>query len=153
MSLPINKKQFEGSLARFIEKYERLPYLTEDDVEVEFKNKKKEIELRPYRASRYIREFYGDIDKMSEELLDGNTITYKMIADILNLTTTVVRNAITKETANPQPEVRRGIHMFFGKDYYPELEQHATKCSNCTRRCKHEYWVDMLFCPDYKEKK
>ena len=153
-NLPITKQQFDDNIINFINIYKRLPYLSEDDIGVEFINDKKEKELRPYRASRYIKEFYGSQDKMSKELLKNKVITYKSIADVLGLTETLVANAITGETANPQKEVRRGIDLFFNKDYYEKLGKYATRCGSCTSRsCKQFYWVEVTSCKNYKERK
>lgn len=154
ISLPITKEQFEGSLPDFINTYKRLPYIHDDDVSVEIKNDKGELELRPYRANRYIREYYGGQDKMTEELLEREIITYKSIADTLNLTETLVRNAIEKSTQNPQLHVRRGLDIYFNRDLYKkELGDYNDRCQNsCSRRCKQFYYMDTGACSRYKQK-
>ena len=127
--------------------------MSEDDIEVGFENDDKELEFRPFRASRYIMAFYKNQDKMSEELLKENIITYKMIGEILNMTETVVENTVTKETVNPEKRNRRLIHMFFNHDYYTELGKYADRCMDCEGcKCKHEYWVSVISCPSYKKK-
>ena len=155
ISLPITKKQFEGSIPDFINKYRRLPFLREDDVEIEVKNDDGEIEKRPYRANRYINEYYGSQDNMVQELFDTGIISYKTIAKILGLTETVVKNAITLETKNPKIEVRRRLHIFFNKDFYEkELGRYNDRCqNNCSRRCKQYYFSDTYLCSKYKAKK
>ena len=155
ISLPITKKQFEGSIPDFINKYRRLPYLKEDDIEVKIKNDDGEIENRPYRASRYINEYYGNQDNMTKELFDKGIISYKSIAETLDLTETVVKNAMTLETKNPKIEVRRGLDIFFNKDLYEkELGKYSDRCVNsCSRRCKQYYFSDTYLCSRYKRKK
>jgi hypothetical protein len=136
-------------------KYKRLPYLKEDDVEIPIKNDDGEMEIRPYRASRYVTEYYGDEDKMTQELFDKGIISYEYIADVLGLTGTLVKNAMTLETKNPQLEVRRGLHIFFNKDFYEKkLGKYNQKCTeSCSRRCKQYYFSDTIPCSKYKRKK
>lgn len=152
ISLPITKEQFLDGVLKFINTYGRLPYIEEDDIEVSIVVKNGKKELRPYRASRYIKEYYNTQDKLTESLLDNKLITYKSIANTLGLTEVVTRNAITKQTKNPQAEVRRQLHMFFNKDLYKELGEYANLCSRCNKRCKQHYFVDVK-CKNYKEKK
>lgn len=126
--------------------------MDEDDIEVEIKNKKGEVELRPYRANKYIKEYFTNEDNLVEYLFDKKIITYKIISEILKLTETVVKNAIEKETKNPQTDVRKKIHLFFNKDYYEELGKYAKLCSKCTKKCKQVYYVPVE-CKKYKAKK
>ena len=152
--LPITQKQFEKSIPNFIDKYYRLPYLKEDDIEIEVKNDDSEIELRPYVAKRYVSEFYGNQDKMTKELFDKNIITYKLIADITGLTETLVENTIEKKTKNPEIGVRRKIDMFFNNDFYgKELGKYNDRCMDCKKKCKQPYYSTIVVCPNYKEKK
>ena len=152
--LPITKKQFEKSIPDFIKKYNRLPFLKEDDVEINMKNDKGKMELKPYRANRYIEEFYGNQDKMTKELFDKNIITYKLIADITELTETIVKNIITKETKNPDIQARHKIDMFFNNDFYEkELGKYNDRCMDCKKKCKQHYYSTIVVCPNYKEKK
>lgn len=155
ISLPITKKQFEDSIPDFIHKFKRLPYMKEDDVEVKIKNDNGEIESKPYRARKYIREYYDNQDNMTEELFDKGVISYESIADVLGLTPTLVKNAMTLSTKNPEIKVRRKLDIFFNKDFYEnELGKYNTKCMGCGRRkCKQDYYVDIISCKRYKEKK
>lgn len=152
-NLPITKEQFIEGTLKFINIYKRLPFLSEDEIEVELENKDGEIEIRPFRANRYITEYFKNQDKMSEYLLKENIITYKSIGEVLNITPTIVENTITKKTANPEKRNRRLIHLYFNKDYYTELGMYADKCMDCKGcKCKQEYWVDLISCPKYKKK-
>lgn len=127
--------------------------MDEDDVEVECEDNNGGLIYRPYRANRYIQEYFSNQDKLTEFLFDKNVISYKLIADTLNLTETVTRNAITKRTVSPKLEVRRLIHMFFNKDYYEELGKFATLCAKCARRkCKQNYDAQVE-CKNYMTKK
>lgn len=151
-SLPITKEQFDGSIIPFVNKYKRLPYLSEDDVEVEIEVDG-EIEVRPYRASRYISAFYGNQDKMTKYLIDNKIITYKLVAEITGYTETLISNVMEKKTKNPNVRVRRAVDIFFNKDYYEkELDKFADRCENCKlRSCKQSYWVEVR-CPNFKAK-
>ena len=91
---------------------------------------------------------------MTKELFDKNIITYKLIADITELTETIVRNTVEKQTANPEIHVRRKIDMFFNKDLYEkELGKFNDRCMDCKKKCKQPYYSTIVVCPNYKEKK
>lgn len=143
----------KGSL-KFIDKYKRLPFYKEDDIEVEKLNDNNEIELRPYRALKYVDEYFENQDKFADYLLKEKIITYKSIADIIGYSETITTNAITKTTKNPDVGVRRAIDIFFNKDYYEkELGLYANLCVKCTsRKCKQFYFVEVN-CKNYKAKK
>lgn len=112
------------------------------------------MELKPYRANRYIEEFYENQDNMIDELFDKNIITYKLIADTTGLTETLVENTIEKETKNPDIEARRMIHIFFNKDFYEkELGKYNDRCMGCKKKCKQSYYATIVVCPNYKKKK
>lgn len=147
-----NDELIKGSLD-FINRYKRLPCNREDSIDVEKLNDDNEIEIRTYKSLKYINELFGGQEKFAKHLLDNEIITYKLIADTLGLTEVVVRNAIMKQTKNPQPEVRRGLEVFFNDDLYKELGLYASLCEKCTsRKCKQFYWVEVK-CKNYKEKK
>lgn len=147
-----NDELIKGSLD-FINRYKRLPCNREDSIEVEKLNDDNEIEIRTYKALKYINELFGGQEKFAKYLLDNEIITYKLIANTLGLTELIIRNAMTKQTKNPQPEVRRGLEIFFNDDLYKELGLYASLCEKCTKRnCKQFYWVEVK-CKNYKEKK
>ena len=100
------------------------------------KNDKGKMELKPYRANRYIEEFY------------------EKVAGITGLTETVVKNIITKETKNPDIEARRYLDIFFNKDFYEkELGAYNDRCMDCKKKCRQNYYVAIIECPNYKVKK
>ena len=148
----INKDELIKGSLDFINKYKRLPLYKEDDIEVEKLNDNNEIELRTYRALKYVNEHFKNQNKFAEYLLKEKIITYKSIADIIGYSETITTNAIVKQTKNPQAEVRRQLHIFFNKDLYKELGEYANLCSGCTKRCKQHYFVEVK-CKNYKEKK
>ena len=151
-NLPITKQQFDDSIMPFVDKYKRLPYLSEDDIEIEVEVDG-EIEIRPYRSSRYISAYYGSQERMTSYLIDNDIITYKFVAEITGYTETVITNAITKSTKNPEVGVRRGIHNFFNFDFYEkELGKFAKRCVECKNSCKQFYWAEVR-CPNFKAKK
>ena len=59
---------------------------------VEIINNDGEKELRPYRASKYITEYYKTKNKLTDALFDKQIITYKSIGDVLGYTETITRN-------------------------------------------------------------
>ena len=149
----INKDELIKGSLDFINKYKRLPLYKEDDIEVEKLNDNNEIELRSYRALKYINEYFKNQDKFADYLLKEKIITYKSIANIIGYSETITTNAITKTTKNPDVGVRRAIDIFFNKDYYEkELGLYASLCEKCTKRCKQHYFVEVE-CKKYKAKK
>ncbi len=153
----ITQDEFIKGVFRFIDDYDRLPYFSEDNIELDFetvdKNSKAITETRPYRANKYIKKFYGNQKNMTKNLLDSGLLTYKKIADVLGLTETIVRNTITKTTKNPEVANRRKIHMFFNADFYEkELGKHMDICVSCQKSCKQFYWIKSFICPKYTSK-
>ncbi len=152
-NLPITKQQFLDSIVPFIKVYRRLPYIDEDDILVPIEDKDGSIVSSPYRAKRYIEAYFDGQDNLTEYLFEKCIITYDSIANIIGSTKTVVENAITTSTKNPDVEVRRDIHVFFNKDFYEgKLDSYNAKCMDCKRKCKQGYWVG-LSCNKYIEKK
>lgn len=130
-----------------------MPYLKEDNIKIEFQEDNGEVELRPYRANRYIGEYYGSQEKATKELFDKEIITYDIVAKVISLTPTVVKNIINKEIKNPNSNARRRIEIFFNKDFYKELGRYNDRfCANCTKRkkCGQAYWVDVISCPSFR---
>ena len=150
----INKDELIKGSLEFIDKYKRLPLYKSDDIVVEKLNDENEIELRTYKALKYVNEHFKNQNKFAEYLLKEKIITYKSIADIIGHSETVITNAITKSTKSPDVRVRRAIDVFFNKDNYEkELGKYASRCVDCTSRaCKQFYWVDVR-CPNFKAKK
>jgi len=127
--------------------------MDEDDVNVEIINGNGDKELRPYKANKYIKEYYKTQEKFIDEMFSNKIITYKSIGEILKLTETVTRNAITKSVKDLDVRIRRSIHIFFNKDYYPELGLYNNRCIDCTNKCKQNYWVNVVACNKYKKSK
>lgn len=152
----INQDELIKGTLQFIEKYKRLPYQKEDDIEVQKLNDKNEVEIKPYRASKYIKEYYTNQDKFTEALFKQNVITYNLVGNILGLTPTVIKNTITKSNKNPDIKVRRQLEVFFNKDFYKgELPALNEVCKTCAKKadCGQYYWVDLVGCKKYREKK
>jgi len=123
-----------------------------DDVEIEVENDDGEMELKPYRANRYINEFYGGQDNCTEELFKKGLVAYQQIADLYDYTETLIKNAYEGATQNPQIGVRRALHVFFNKDLYEDrLDKYHSLCMGCKKRCKQAYWVG-LTCSRYNKK-
>lgn len=138
-------EKFNKSIIDFISIYERLPFIDEDEIYIKVTNNDI-VEERPFKAGKYIKEYYKTKDRLVEYLFDNNLVTYKMIAEIYETTPTIIRNAITKKTAKPDIKVRRSIEMFFNKDYYKELGEYTDRCTKCKRKCKQFYWTRIFSC-------
>ena len=151
-NLPITKEQFINSIIPFINTYKRLPLLPEDNVEIEI-DVDGEIEIRPYRAGRYIKEFFLTQDKMTKELFEQGIITYKLIGEVSGLTETVVKNIVEQSTKTPDTHARKMVHIFLNVDYYEKaLGKYSERCKDCSKQCKQFYWVEMIGCAKYKAK-
>lgn len=152
----IDREELIKGTLLFIEKYKRLPFLKEDNLEVEKLDENNEPILKNFRALKYINEYFKNQDEYSKYLLDEEIITYKSIGEILNLTPTVVRNIIIKNTKNPDMRARRSLHIFFNQDFYKDdLPSLNDVCLSCTKQksCGQAYWVDIISCKRYREKK
>lgn len=147
-----DKKELIDAILKFIDTYKRLPYMNEDDIEIEIANDTGEKDVKSYKASRYIKSNFTSQENLTKHLFDEGVISYKFIADTLSLTEAVVENAMTQKTKNPQIDVRRKLHMFFNKDLYDKNGKYNTKCASCKKRCKQEYWVDLIQCKKYSKK-
>ena len=62
----INKDELIKGSLEFIDKYKRLPLYKEDDIVVERLNDENEIELRSYRALKYVNEHFKNQNKFAE---------------------------------------------------------------------------------------
>ena len=153
--LPITREQFLEGVVGFLKEYKRLPYLPDDDIVVQIKNKENEPEYRPYRANRYIEEYYETQDKLTDKLFDSGVLSAGVLSEMSGFSETIINNLITKSTANPDIRARRAVHMILNSDYYEsELGSlNTTHCSKCTKRrqCGQHYWVDIVSCSKYKK--
>ncbi len=150
--LPITKQQFVDGIIPFIKTYKRLPYMSEDDILVPIEGENGSIISSPYRAKRYIESYFDGQDNLTDYLFKKEIITYDLIANIIGSTRTIVENTITTNTKNPDVRVRRGVHIFFNKDFYEDkLDKYNSKCMDCKRKCRQGYWV-RLSCSKYKAK-
>lgn len=150
----INQNELIDGTLKFVNQYQRLPYLSEDNIEVEKENDEGEMELKPYRAVKYVKEYFINQDKYSEYLIESGLLTYDKIAEIINIDKNRLKKLANKEIDKPDIGERRTLELFFNKDYYPELGQYSNVCESCTKReCKLSYWVQVINCPKYKKKK
>lgn len=148
----INKDELIKGTLEFIKKYKRLPYLPEDDIEVEKQNNKGEVVLKPYRTGKYIKEFFGNQDKYSKYLLDNKLITHDTISEIIRIDKNKLECLLNGEIKTPEIKERRQIELFFNKDYFIKQGKYTSTCSKCSKGCKNPYWVDVISCSKYKEK-
>ncbi len=154
----ITHDEFMQGVYDFMNEYDRLPYFPGDNIKVKFEieddNGNTTIKIKPYRANRYVKKFYTSRKNMTKKLLEKGLLTYKMIAETLDLSETIVRNMITKSTKNPPINNRRKLHMFFNEDLYEkDLGKYVSKCTKCKKHCKQFYWVSNIRCKKYEEAK
>lgn len=150
----INQNELIDGTLRFIYVYKRLPYYAEDDIEVEKENKDNKLELRPYRAGKYIKEFFTNQDKYTQYLLDNKIITYETISEIIKIDKSRLEKLLNKKIKTPEIRERRQIEIFFNKDYFPELGKYNENCGTCGKKqCKQLYWVSVISCGKQGKKK
>lgn len=150
----INQKELIDGTLEFIKRYKRLPFLSEDNIEIEKENDDGEMELKPYRAVKYVKERFVNQDKYSEYLIENRLLTYDKIAVVINIDENRLKKLINKDMDSPDSGERRTLELFFNKDYYPELGKYNNVCESCTKReCKQAYWVQIINCPKHNKKK
>ena len=150
--MPITKGQFIKGTIDFIHRCKRLPYLQGDDVEVEIKTDDGEMESRPFRANRYIKEYFVDQDKMSTELISSGELTYSCISKLIGVDVKLLESAIDGSLKEIDSIDRICIENFFNKDYFPKQEKYANECKSCKNTCKQKYNVVVMQCKDRSTK-
>ena len=152
----INQNELIKGTLNFVKQYKRLPYYIDDDIEVEKLNEtNNEYELKPFRATKYIKEFYGTHDKFIDYILTESIITYEEISEYTNVEIKRIKELLTGKVDKVGVRERRAIHNFFGKNYYKHLGVVCDYCKDCTnnKKCGQDYWVTVVICPKYKQKK
>ena len=149
----INKDELIKGTLRFIEKYERLPFINGDDIEVEKLNDKNEIELRPYRGKKYVDELFGGQDKFTKYLLDNNILTLEIVSQYTKVKPNRIAELLTKKAKNVDVSERRAIDLFFNKDYYEKLGKYNGVNDICRKECQFPYWVKVDHCGKHSKKK
>ncbi len=142
----ITAKELIAGTLNFIPVYKRLPYYSDDDIEVEKKDEDGEMSLCPFRANKYIKKYFGKQNKYTKHLLDNKIIAYDVISKITKIRKNRLKRLLKKSIKKPTINERRQIEMFFNKDYFPELGEYNVKCSKCNKKCKQHYWTDVVFC-------
>lgn len=151
-NLPITKQQFVDGTINFIHAYKRLPYLPEDDVNVNVINNEGEVDVKIYRAGKYVKGYYKTQDKMTTELISSGELTYKEISKIIGIDVKLLESVINGELKEIDNVNRICIENFFNKDYFPKQSKFAETCKDCKNSCKQKYNVAVMQCKK-KEKK
>ena len=151
----INKDELIKGTLEFMNKYQRLPYLPDDDIAVEVENKDGEQEMRYYRAGKYIIEYYESQGGFTEYLLNEKIITSKMISEYINIPLKRLDVLLGGEATSVTKRERRAVDIFFNNDYYEELGIYSDLCKDCTKvkTCGQSYEVDIINCLKYKQSK
>ena len=149
----INQDQLIKGILEFINMHKRLPYIAEDDIDVPITNDEGELELRPYRALKYVKEIFANQEKCTQYLLDNKLITYEMISEIIKIDRDRLENLLSKKISEPEIKERRQIEVFFNRDYFEELGKWNDMCTKCSKKCQQFYWVNLISCNKFKEKK
>lgn len=151
ISLPITKKQFDDSVIKFIHRYNRLPFLHGDSVEIEMKDDSGDMVTKPYRANKYMIEYYKDQENMTKELIDNKILPHKLISDIVRVDENKIKKILKREIDRIDLSARRRIEIFFNKDYFPKMGLYSAKCVSCKKKkCKQPYFLEVIACKNYK---
>lgn len=148
----INKDELIKGTLNFIKKYERLPFMNGDDIEVEKLNDKNEIELRPYRGKKYVDELFGGQDKFTKYLLDNNILTLEIVSKYTKVKPNRIAELLTKKAKNVEVRERRAIDVFFNKDYYEKLGKFNGINDTCRKQCQFPYWVTVDYCGKHSKR-
>ena len=151
----INQDELIKGTLRFIERYKRLPYYSEDDIEIEKLDDDNELVLKPYRALKYIKEEFATHEKYTKYLLQNNILTYEIISEHTKIKPDRLNILLKGEEDKIEVSERRIIHIFFNDDYYEKLGMMCSYCKDCTqnKKCSQNYWVKIIQCPKYKKQK
>lgn len=154
--MSITKEQFTEGVVDFIERYNRLPYMAEDDVLITIDTEDKDLsiitEVRPYRAVKYTTEYFETTGNLINELLNSKGLSNDKISKIIDISEKSLLKLLNKEGKSPTPRIRRQLELFYGEDLYPELEKYSKTCSDCACGCEQPYYVTVVSCPKYKKK-
>jgi len=152
-TLPITKKQFNGATIDFINYYHRFPFLQGDDVTVNILNEEtKELEPKPFRVSRYVKEYHKNEEHMIGEFV-GKLISYETISKIIGLKADVIEGVLSGEIKDIDNVDRICIENFFNKDYVATKDNlYNVICQGCKKTCKQKYNVGLIQCNIYEGK-
>ena len=151
----INQSELINETLQFINRYKRLPYLKEDDIEVEKLDDDNELIIKSYRSLKYINEYFGNYEKYTDYLFDNNILTYELVSKYTKVEPSRLKELLSGKADKVEVSERHSIHIFFNNDFYEKLGTlNERYCKNCTRnkKCGLEYWVAVVQCPKYKEK-
>ena len=148
----INKDELIKGTLRFIEKYERLPFINGDDIVVEKINDDGEIDLKPFRAKKYIDELFKGQDKFVKHLLDNNVLTFEVISKYTKVKPDRIQELVSGKAKDVEVRERRAIDVFFNKDYYEKLGKFNGVNDTCKKQCQFPYWVKVDYCGKHSKK-
>ncbi|MGJ0846613.1 hypothetical protein ACR77J_07985 [Tissierella praeacuta] len=149
----INKDELIKGTLNFIKKYERLPFMNGDDIEVEKLNDDNEIELRPYRGKKYVDELFGGQDKFTKYLLDNNILTLEIVSQYTKVKPDRIIELMSGKAEDIEASERRAIDIFFNKDYYEKkLGKYNGVNDKCRKECQFPYWVKVDHCGKHSKK-
>lgn len=154
-NLPITKEEFLSGILPFVEYYKRLPYMREDKIEViKYNEEKEEDEIKIYTAAKYIEIFFESQDNLTDYLFENNIIEYSLVSEMVKIKEKRLRELLDGSAKKVEKSERRAVEIFFNNDFYEDLGKYADLCSKCSvRKCKHDYWITVVSCQNYKKKK
>lgn len=150
----VNKEELIKGTLEFINIFERLPYLKEDDIEVGKLDDDNEIIIKPFRSLKYVNELFGSKEKFTKHLLDSNILSLETVSKYTGVKVDRLKELLSEKAEDVNIRERRLIHVFFDVDYYYKQGEYAKKCIDCKnkKKCGQEYWVDVLQCKKHKKK-
>lgn len=151
----INQDELIKGTLQFISAYKRLPYMSEDDIEVEKENDEGETEIKPYRSLKYINEYFGNHEKYSRHLLENNILAHDTISKHIDIPVNRLKELLKGDVEKVEIHERRMVDMFFNNDIYSHLGLMCNYCIDCTKKksCSQNYWVQVINCPKHNKKK
>lgn len=148
----MNKKELIKETLNFIKKYDKLPFMEEDEFEIEYLDNE-EIKTKILKAESNIKKHFETNNEYVDYLFEKRKLTYKLISKHTKLSATRVKNLLDNKIKNVTINDRRKLHIFFNKDYFPKMNKYSDMCIDCknNKKCGQNYWADVWFCKKYEQ--
>lgn len=148
----VNKDELIKGTLEFIKKYERLPFINGDDIIVEKINDDGEVELKPFRAKKYVDELFKGQDKFIKHLLDNDILTLETVSIYTKVKPDRIAELLTGKAEDVNVSERRAIDILFNKDYYEKLGKYNGVNDKCRKECQFPYWVTVDYCGKHSKR-
>lgn len=138
----LSKEEFLEKIPGFIQKYNRLPYIQGDQVELIIVEDGNTV-IKPFSTDKYITKFFKTQESFIDYLFKNKTINYQLISNNVKLNENQVEALYAKKIKTPEIKNRRQLEIFLGIDVYKSSGVYNSECSSCKRKCKQHYWVSV----------